>query len=314
MTARFWLIAFAIVAMIIVIATGARAQEGNTQSSWGLDAINDYIDKANVLVGDENRDFCSGTVISIKNRFILTAEHCVRDRITREKKEYVDPVTGEITTRTVEKRLDLVVSKNIVKDYEKVSRQSYVAKIWARDAEHDVAILQVVDPSYTPAFAAALAPDDYKAKRGETVYVVGNPGIDWDNSLTKGIVSAAERTLVFEDGRKLQVFQTDAVAIGGNSGGSVLNERGQIIGTLSAGLRSGAISFVVPIAATKKLLRNKGYRDTEGPGVVNDSSNKLDEKSAREIDYYGDGLGEVIHMDLQTWPRVFHRMIDRMAR
>lgn len=270
---KYWLIAAACLIGLVSLVQCARAE------TWGIDAINDYIDKANVLVGDENRDFCSGTVISIKNRFILTADHCVRDRVTREEKEFVDPVTGEVTKKTVEKRLELVVSKNVVRDYEKVSRQSYVAKIWARDAEHDVAILQVVDPNYVPAFAATLAPDEYKAKRGETVYIVGNPGIDFDNSLTKGIVSAAERTLVFEDGRKLQVFQTDAVAIGGNSGGSVLNEQGQIIGTLSAGLRSGAISFVVPISATRKLLKDKGYRDTEGLGVgAKDSATRIDDR------------------------------------
>src|SRR5690348_982955 len=108
---KYWLITAACLIGIASLAECARAAESNTQS-WGLDAINDYIDKANVLVGDESGDFCSGTVISIKNRFILTANHCVQDRVRREEKEFVDPVTGEVTTRTIEKTLDLVVSKN----------------------------------------------------------------------------------------------------------------------------------------------------------------------------------------------------------
>lgn len=232
--------------------TPAKAEEGDT---WGIDAINDYIDKANVLIGDETRDFCSGTVISIKDRLILSADHCVQDRVSREEKEFVDPETGEITKKTIEKKLDLVVSKQVVKDYEVVSRQSYTAKIWARDPEHDIAILQIIDTDYRPDYEAALAPDDYKIRRGETVYVVGNPGGEFDNSLSKGIVSATERTLDFGTGQKIRVFQLDAVAIGGNSGGSVLNEKGQIIGTLNAILRNTSISFAIPISITKDLLK-----------------------------------------------------------
>jgi S1-C subfamily serine protease len=300
-----WLIALA----LLVLPVSVQAAEGDTQK-WGLDAINDYIDKANVLVGDEDGDFCSGTFISIKNRFVLTANHCVQDRVRRREKESVDPITGVVTKVTVEEKLDLVVSKNIMKDYEIVSRQSLTAKIWARDAENDVAILQIVDPDYVPAYAATLAPDDYKLTRGETIYVVGNPGVEFDNSVTKGIVSATERTLSF-DGKKVKVFQTDAVAIGGNSGGSVLNENGQIVGTLDAGLRGSGITFVVPISATKKLLKDKGYRDTEGPGIGKESQNKLDEQSAP--DEWG-VAPQIDHLDFKTWPRIFTRFIDRAIK
>jgi|GEM_PF-4631612 len=308
MTVQKWLIAalcaFGIMAMLANIKSCSAAEAA---PQWSIDAINDYIDKANVLVGDEDGDFCSGTVISIPNRFILTADHCVRNRIRREQKEFVDPITGVVTTATVERRLDLVVSKNIVKNYEIVSRQSLTAKIWARDPENDVAILQIVDPEYLPSYAATLAPDDYRLKRGETIYVVGNPGVEFDNSLTKGIVSATERTLDFGSGKKIKVFQIDAVAIGGNSGGSVLNEQGQIVGTLDAGLRGAGINFVVPIAATKKLLKNKGFKDTNGPGIAKNSATKIDERKSS-------GPGQVITMDLETWPRIFHRIMDRMAQ
>lgn len=309
MTGKKWLIAaacaFGILALLVNMKScSAQATEGNTQ--WGLDAINDYIDKANVLVGDENGDFCSGTVISIKNRFVLTADHCVRDRLRREEKEFVDPVTGEVTKKTIERRLDLVVSKNVMKNYEIVSRQSLTAKIWARDAENDVAILQIIDPDYVPAYAATLAPDERILKRGEAIYVVGNPGVQFDNSVTKGIVSATERTLDFGGGRKLKVFQIDAVAIGGNSGGSVLNEAGQIVGTLSAGLPGAGINFVVPISATKKLLKDRGYRDTEGPGIGKDSPNRLDEKRGEFTPQ-----GDLITMERQSWSRIFHRMVPQ---
>lgn len=308
MTVNKWLIAaLCALGLLALLVNMKSCSAAEAAPQWSIDAINDYIDKANVLVGDEDGDFCSGTVISIKNRFVLTADHCVRNRIRREEKEFVDPVTGEVTKKLIERRLDLLVSKNIMKDYEVVSRQSLTAKIWARDAENDVAILQIIDPDHIPSYAATLAPDDYKIKRGETIYVVGNPGVEFDNSLTKGIVSATERALDFGNGKKIKVFQIDAVAIGGNSGGSVLNEQGQIVGTLDAGLRGAGINFVVPISATRKLLRDRGLKDTNGPGIVTDSPAKIDEKMS-------DRLGDLITLDRRTWPRLFRRIMDRMVQ
>jgi S1-C subfamily serine protease len=82
-------------------------------------------------------------------------------------------------------------------------------------------------------------------------------------SVTKGIVSSTERTLVV-GGKSLKVFQIDAASIGGNSGGSVLNERGELVGTLDAGLRGSGINFAVPISATRALLRRSGFGDVVG--------------------------------------------------
>src|SRR5688572_17916928 len=110
MKARHWLIALACAFGILALLANIKVEAADG-SSWSVDAINDYVDKANVLVGDENGDFCSGTFISVRNRFVLTADHCVRDRVRREEREFVDPVTGEVTRKTIEKRLELVVSK-----------------------------------------------------------------------------------------------------------------------------------------------------------------------------------------------------------
>jgi len=314
MKAKQWLIVLACAFGMLALLANMKVEAAEA-NSWGIDAINDYIDKANVLVGDEAGDFCSGTVISIKNRFILTADHCVQDRVGREEREFVDPITGEVTRKTIEKRLELLVSKRIVKDYEVVSRQSFTARIWARDAEHDVAILQIIDKDYAPTYAASLAAENYRLKRGETIYVVGNPGIELDNSVTKGIVSATERTLDFGGGKTLKVFQIDAVAIGGNSGGSVLNEQGQIVGTLDAGLRGAGINFVVPVSATRQLLKDKGFRDADGPGIVTEGPTKIDEKSASPLTprVYSPELDDLMAGAARSWIARFHRMIGQVA-
>lgn len=105
MTKAFWLLASACFALIVILMSLARAQ------SFDIDA---YIDNANVLVGDEGGDYCSGTIIEHDAMvYILTAQHCVNSRIRREEKEFVDEKTGEVTKKTIEKKLDMVISKNV---------------------------------------------------------------------------------------------------------------------------------------------------------------------------------------------------------
>lgn len=247
-------------------------------AEWDMDR---QITETNVVLGAGGKGFCSGTIISIKHRLILTAAHCVKDQVSREEVEDVDPVTGEVRKRTIQKRLDLEVWQNVTKDYEIVFSQHYLAKVKGVDRKADVAILQVVDESYIPSMAAPLAPDSTALKRGMTIYIIGNPGIKFDNSITKGIVSAPERSIDFDDGDgAVKLFQVDAASTGGNSGGQVVNESGEIIGTLTGGLRGVNINFAAPISQTKKLLASIGFRDVVDPkaGSLSESGNRLDDK------------------------------------
>jgi S1-C subfamily serine protease len=260
MKAKFWLIAAGCVLGLLILATCVRASQAQ---EWDLTKMAQQIDQTNVVVGVGGDGFCSGTIISKQHRLVLTASHCVSDRITREQQEFVDPVTGEVTKKTIEKKLDLEVWQNVTRDYQVISSRHYVAKIVGNDAANDVALLQILDADFKASMEAPLAPDSHALMRGQTIYVVGNPGVVLDNSVTKGIVSSIERTLNI-GGKLLKVFQIDAASIGGNSGGSVLNERGELVGTLDAGLRGAGINFAVPISATKALLRRSGFADMAG--------------------------------------------------
>ena len=57
----------------------------------------------------------------------------------------------------------------------------------------------------------------------------------------------------------VKLFQHSATTIGGNSGGSILNDDGELIGTVTGGLRGAAISFAVPIKFTKEMIRRAGF-------------------------------------------------------
>jgi S1-C subfamily serine protease len=267
MNTRHWLIALAIVVGIFALLTRVRGAAAS-EEGWSLERMAEQIDATNVVVGVAGDGFCSGTLISRKHRIVLTASHCVEKRITRVPRDFVDPVTGEVTRRTIEKKFDLEVWQNVTRDYQVVSSRRYLARIAGNDIDNDVAILQILDQDFSAVMEVPLAPGSYRLMRGETIYVVGNPGVVLDNSVTKGIVSSTERTLDIE-GKQIKVFQIDAASIGGNSGGSVLNDRGELVGSLDAGIRGSGINFAVPVSATKALLRRSGFPDVAGAAPPN---------------------------------------------
>ena len=66
---------------------------------------------------------------------------------------------------------------------------------------------------------------------GDAAYAIGSPGgLDFAGTVTKGIVSGLNRTLVTDDGGSFSLIQTDAAINPGNSGGALCNEKGEVIG------------------------------------------------------------------------------------
>lgn len=223
-------------------------------SAWELKAMNLQIELTNVIVGGN----CSGTIIDVKRRLVLTAHHCIVDNVREVQKREVDPKTGEIKVTTVQERVPLYIETWKRNGYEIVSVSQHSAVIKGFDAASDTAILQIVDEEWVPKMAAPLADDSFEYLRGQVVFAVGNPGIMFDNSITTGIISAPARKIDFGSGHKIPLFQHSANVIGGNSGGAIYNDKGEIIGTLTGGMRGADISLAVPISYTKALLKRIG--------------------------------------------------------
>ena len=102
---------------------------------------------------------------------------------------------------------------------------------------------------------------------GETVYAIGNPvGFEFQRTVTSGIISAFDRTIVFKEG-DIDVYlsnliQTDAVINPGNSGGPLVNVRGEVIGINTVKITSAdGIGFAVPINVIKPIINRF---ETEG--------------------------------------------------
>lgn len=226
-------------------------------SAWDLKAMNKQIDETNVIVSS----ICSGTVISVEKRLILTANHCITDNVSEVEVKSVDIKTGEVSVKRVQKLAPMYIETWKRQDYDVVTSERHSAVIVGFDAASDTAILRVVDINWKPAAAAPLAPDTFEYQRGKTVFAVGNPAIVFDNSVTTGIISAPMRKEDFGGAYKIPLFQHSASTMGGNSGGAIYNDEGQLIGTVTGGVKGADISLAVPISFTKALLRRLGLGD-----------------------------------------------------
>ncbi|MBP5166929.1 MAG: trypsin-like peptidase domain-containing protein [Oscillospiraceae bacterium] len=137
----------------------------------------------------------------------------------------------------------------------------YDAEIVCGEEKNDVAMLKI-DASDLPTVTLG----DFDSLRvGETVYTIGNPLGELTYTMTKGIVSALERSIAIETDEVINMFQTDAAINKGNSGGPVFNSRGEVIGIVSAKYsKSGVegLGFAIPINDAIKILddlRQYGY-------------------------------------------------------
>ncbi len=83
---------------------------------------------------------------------------------------------------------------------------------------------------------------------GEWAIAIGNP-LGLDNTVTAGIISAMQRTNALGEGQRVPYIQTDAAVNPGNSGGPLINDRGQVIG-INTAIRQApgaGLSFAIPI-------------------------------------------------------------------
>lgn len=127
----------------------------------------------------------------------------------------------------------------------------YEAKIIGTDAQTDLAVIKI---DKTDLIAAELGNSD-SVQVGEFCMAVGN-ALGLGDSVTSGIVSAVNREVTDSDGNTYTAIQTDAAINSGNSGGALVNSKGQVIGinTLKiSGTGVEGVGFAIPINSTKDI-------------------------------------------------------------
>ena len=120
------------------------------------------------------------------------------------------------------------------------------------NAKLDLAVVKVNKTGLT---VAELGDSD-QVRVGDIAIAIGNPlGLEFQKSVTQGIISGLDRTIETESVTMTGLMQTDASINPGNSGGPLLNEKGQVIGINSAKVSSAeGIGFSIPINTAKPII------------------------------------------------------------
>lgn len=135
--------------------------------------------------------------------------------------------------------------------------KEYPAQIVGYDKRTDIAVLKINATGLTPAEFA----DSDQLNVGDTVLSLGNPGVageNFTNTLTKGMVSAVNRTVTMSS-INMQYIQTDAAINPGSSGGALLNLYGQVVGINAAKITTTEIEgicFAIPTNIAKDVIND----------------------------------------------------------
>jgi Do/DeqQ family serine protease len=161
----------------------------------------------------------SGVIIDGRRGYILTNAHVV------EK-------TGTVTITLNDER-------------------EYVAEIVGVDPDSDLAVLHIQSSDPLPSIEMG---DSGNLLIGETVIAIGNP-FGFSNTVTTGVISAANRSFRTKDRVFHDFIQTDASINPGNSGGPLLNINGELIG-INTAIYAGAqgIGFAIPINKARRII------------------------------------------------------------
>jgi S1-C subfamily serine protease len=145
--------------------------------------------------------------------------------------------------------------------------RSFTGKVLGADPLTDVAVVKVVG-SRLP---VATLGNSSRVRPGEWAIAIGNP-LGLDNTVTAGIISAIQRTNAVGEGQRVPYIQTDAAVNPGNSGGPLINERGQVIG-INTAIRQApgaGLSFAIPINTARQIadqILERGYASHPYIGV-----------------------------------------------
>ena len=244
----------------------------------------------NVSLGAENIDFTTAAentihaVVHVKNKTVSKVPYLDFFYGYRGDREQTQIGTGSgviisedgyivTNNHVIQNATELEVTLN--------NNKSYLAKLVGTDSKMDIALLKIEADEKLP-YTVFGNSDEIKV--GEWVLAVGNP-YNLNSTVTAGIVSAKARNLA-NDG--IQSFiQTDAAVNPGNSGGALVNTRGELIGintmiSSPTGSYTG-YSFAVPSNIALKIIEDLMQFGNVQRGVLGIEGGEMNSNYAKEI-------------------------------
>lgn len=247
-----------------------------TVASYGTTNVPDFTEAADEAVH---------TVVHVKNTSISRAPMTLQDLFMRRNTERAQVGTGSGVIISPDGYI--ITNNHVINGAQQISialnnNKIYDAELIGTDEKTDIALLKIDAEQELP---FATFGDSDQAKVGEWVLAVGNP-FNLTSTVTAGIISAKSRDL---SGVNSQSFiQTDAAVNPGNSGGALVNTRGELIGintaiTSQTGSYIG-YSFAVPSNIARKVVEDIMEFGNVQNGILGVRGGELNSKSAETFD------------------------------
>lgn len=226
------------------------------------------------------------TVVHVKNVSRRTVSNPILEYFYGYKGEQLQEQVGTGSGVIISEDGYIVTNNHVVKDASEIeitlnNKESYPAKVIGTDSKMDIALLKIDAKEKLP--YTAFANSD-SVKIGEWVLAVGNP-YNLTSTVTAGIISAKARNL---DTSGIQSFiQTDAAVNPGNSGGALVNTRGELIGintmiSSPTGSYTG-YSFAIPSNIARKIIEDLMEFGNVQRGILGVEGGELNALASKEL-------------------------------
>jgi Do/DeqQ family serine protease len=221
--------------------------------------------------------------------FFFGPQQQQRQQQPRQQQKKSEPVQSGLGSGVIITADGYIVTNNHVIDgADKLEvllndNSTYEAKIIGTDEATDLALIKIEANNLSPITFG----DSESVKIGEWVLAVGNP-FGFNSTVTAGIISAKGRSLGSSSNRVgiESYLQTDAALNPGNSGGALVNLKGELIG-INAAIYSNTgsytgFSFAIPTSITKKIITDIRQYGTVQRAVLGVTVGELDSKKAKD--------------------------------
>ncbi len=169
------------------------------------------------------------------------------------------PQQGQGSGFLLDKQGHILTNNHVIEGGQRIEvtlsdKHKYKASVVGVDKSHDLALLLITAPNLVPATLS----ESNGLTVGQRVYAIGNP-FGLSGTMTRGIISAIRSIRGPQNNPIEDAIQTDASVNPGNSGGPLLNSRGEVIGITTLIASNGAdqssgIGFAIPINTAKAFI------------------------------------------------------------